>query len=298
MNTTAPWLDFNPELFLNAIRTGGDIGIAQRRNDLEANQQVLSSNEADQRTKQQAVAELDAALEQQKQDQERQREYLSTLANEKEQFSASQGLQRDVLNQRNEMQAASLDAKQQQNEAADALRASQLQNQLLMGQDRIQNTADRTGVMADAASGLNDYRQNQTAVAWSKLDADDQKRQQDAAGKIPPAVSMEWKDALDRRRALFSAVIEGKAPSDDNTKAAGAALDAKISQFENQFGGTSTGTNRPAAADLTPGGQPDTAPPFANPKLDVAPNEVERMTKDGRTAIFDSNTKQFIRYAD
>lgn len=56
-------------------------------------------------------------------------------------------------------------------------------------------------------------------------------------------------------------------------------------------------TARIGALDSSGTASAQATPPAENPAPDASANEVQRRTKDGRIAIFDGNTKQFLRYA-
>jgi hypothetical protein len=141
--TIPPWLNINPMDYLQAMEAGSRTGLQERQIGDSERENLMRNS----------LAQQEFTSRQQEQ-QQREQELIAQNRQRAEEFAAGQSLQRDKLLADTASTARYDDQRQQQNAAADALRAASLQQAGILGQARIASSdqfhQDETGNQAAA----------------------------------------------------------------------------------------------------------------------------------------------------
>jgi hypothetical protein len=229
--TIPPWLNINPNDYLNAMEAGSRTGLQER--------QIGDSERED--------FQRNTLEQQQLQAQEQARQVaLAQRQQQAEEFSAGQSLQRDKLVADTALTAQQQQQMAQQQAAANALRQTQLQQAGLLGQGRLdaENTRNENGDEfhqgeLDNQSAANDLRSYQP-VYVPPVDADPRKE-----ADVTPASNGSW-NPFNWGAGAHPAITNSPAIL-PTPKIPGHYERVRVSPDED-----STSGNTPAAASLTP----------------------------------------------
>lgn len=270
-----PWLNVQPSEFVRAAQMGAEAGLAARR-------QYASEQEAGDRL----------------------RLAYSQLASQERQANERAAAQQEIAAARMQMQM-------QQQDAAQALREQQMQSLDRYRQERLAQFGIEGERRQSAAEALNQYRQARLGQYQEALEISADKAAalvrsgQATIVEHPELPGIKFMRNPSGAEYRITAIPRSPTVVID----AETGLPKTISgRLEDPTIRGILGTNAPGYRPTLPDIPATTAPspaaatlqlPSAGGRLSIGPgSEVIRMTKDGRRAVFDAKTQQFLRYAD